>query len=221
MALLGYALLLLLAVALLAPVRLFFDSGPGPTLTLRWLLLKKRLLPRRRKAKGTSPAPEKQTEPQAKKKKAPLSERPLSYYLALFERLWPHLSHAVRHLLRRTGILRLRLRMVVVGADAADTALRFARTNAVVVSAIAICDRVFTLRAEQVDIIPGFTAEKSEAQVSFCLSLLPAAALIAGAQLLLWALASYLRTPRPKKPKSRQKPNEPPLPGATAPAQPG
>lgn len=97
-------------------------------------------------------------------------------------------------LLRRTGLARVSLRLVVKGEDAAATALRFGRANAAVYSATAALDRIFSLRVERIEIIPGFSAEQEEYSCSGEIRLFPLAVLIAALQLGFWTLIALIRS---------------------------
>lgn len=100
----------------------------------------------------------------------------------------------MQRLLRRTGLARVSLRLVVKGEDAAATALRFGRANAAVYSTVAALDRIFFLRVEQIEIIPGFAAEQEEYSCSGEIRLFPFAVLIAALQLGFWTLIALIRS---------------------------
>lgn len=148
-------ILILLLVILLIPVRVSAgaSSGKAPHAVLRWLFLSIPLFPRPKRKKTQDKS--ESSKPGKKKEKPKRSLKPLlAELLARFDRL----SRPVQRLLRRTGLARVSLRLVVKGEDAAATALRFGRANAAVYSTVAALDRIFSLRVEQIEIIPGFAA---------------------------------------------------------------
>lgn len=145
-------ILILLLVILLIPVRVSAgaSSGKAPHAVLRWLFLSIPLFPRPKRKKTQDKS--ESSKPGKKKEKPKRSLKPLlAELLARFDRL----SRPVQRLLRRTGLARVSLRLVVKGEDAAATALRFGRANAAVYSTVAALDRIFSLRVEQIEIIPG------------------------------------------------------------------
>ncbi len=184
-------ILILLLVILLIPVRVSAgaSSGKAPHAVLRWLFLSIPLFPRPKRKKTQDKS--ESSKPGKKKEKPKRSLKPLlAELLARFDRL----SRPVQRLLRRTGLARVSLRLVVKGEDAAATALRFGRANAAVYSTVAALDRIFSLRVEQIEIIPGFAAEQEEYSCSGEIRLFPLAVFIAALQLGFWTLIALIRS---------------------------
>ena len=175
------AVLAVLILILLIPVRVVASTTPEMTAELKYLFFKKRLYPLEKKEKkAKKPKKEKPPKEPKKKKGFPLTVKEI---IALLPKAFAKLMPPVKKLLRRTTIAKFRLKMVVVGGDAAETAIKFGKTNAAVVNAVALIDRIFTLRAKQIDIIPGFESLESEFEGSGEVRAIPLAALIAAVSL--------------------------------------
>lgn len=185
--------LLLIVLLLMVPVIVHLDSAPQLTVTVKYLWFKKGILPK--SEKNTEKKKESSDSKTPKKKKA-REKRQLSYKLEeifeLLQKLQQRTSPAVRRLLRRTSLGKFRMRMVVVGEDAADTAIKFGKVNAQVFTAVAFVAGLIKLKADQVEILPGFGASQSEMSYSGVARLSPLTLLVAGVQIGFWALASAL-----------------------------
>lgn len=195
------AVLAVLILILLIPVRVVASTTPEMTAELRYLFFKKRLYPLEKKEKkAKKPKKEKPPKEPKKKKGFPLTVKEI---IALLPKAFSKLIPPVKKLLRRTTIAKFRLKMVVVGSDAAETAIKFGKTNAAVVNAVALIDRIFTLRAKQIDIIPGFESLESEFEGSGEVRAIPLAALIAavslGINLLILLLPPLMAKKKNKK----------------------
>lgn len=185
--------LLLIVLLLMVPVIVHLDSEPQLTVTVKYLWFKKGILPKGEKSAEKKKGP---SDSKAPKKKKTREKRQLSYKLEeifeLLQKLQQRTSPAVRRLLHRTSLAKFRMRMVVVGEDAADTALKFGKVNAQVFTAVAFVAGLIKLKADQVEILPGFGASQSEMSYSGVARLSPLALLVAGVQIGFWALASAL-----------------------------
>ncbi|MBP0980588.1 MAG: DUF2953 domain-containing protein [Oscillospiraceae bacterium] len=195
------AVLAVLILILLIPVRVVASTTPEMTAELKYLFFKKRLYPLEKKEKkAKKPKKEKPPKEPKKKKGFPLTVKEI---IALLPKAFSKLMPPVKKLLRRTTIAKFRLKMVVVGGDAAETAIKFGKTNAAVVNAVALIDRIFTLRAKQIDIIPGFESLESEFEGSGEVRAIPLAALIAavslGINLLILLLPPLMAKKKNKK----------------------
>lgn len=203
------ALLLLLCI----PLRVVFSYREEETfLSLRWLFLKKRLLPEQEKAEE----PQKETSGRAEKKKKRKEEKKTSLsfdkfdkeeLLSLAKDVLPRCIRPVRTLLRRTTIADFRLTGVIAAGDAAETAILFGKMNAAVYSAVAMLGRVFTLRPEEICLYPDFTGESSRFDCSGEVRLIPLAALAAACNLCLLALGAILRRRKKTSPAERKASN--------------
>ena len=184
-------ILLLIFLLLLLPVRLYINSEPELTVTVKYLWFKLGILP-----KGEKTAPKRTPKGKKPKKKKARERQALSYtlqeMLELARILLRRTSPAVRRLLRRTSLAKFRLRMIVAGADAFETAIKFGRVNAQVFSAIAWIEELIRLKADQIEISPGFGVAKGETSYSGELRLAPLALLVAGAQIAFWGLVSAI-----------------------------
>lgn len=186
------AIVILLILVLLIPVKLRWNTSPEITVRISYLFFKKQLLPAGEKAeKSKEPQKEKEEKPEKEKKKKepPLSKKDI---LSLLPKAWKRLLAPIKRLLRRTTIADLRLKMVVAGDESAETAIKFGKTNAAVVNAIAVIDRIFTLKLRQADIIPGFESCQSSFECSGEVRAVPLAVLIAAVSLLINALILLL-----------------------------
>lgn len=185
--------LLLIFLLLFLPVRLYINSEPELTVVVKYLWFKKGILPKGEKPAKKAPREKK---PKKKPKKKAKEKRALSYtlqeLLELTRILLRRTTPAVRRLLRRTSLAKLRLRMIVAGNDAAETAIKFAKVNGQVFSAVALIKQVIRLNAEEIEILPGFGVAKGETSYSGELRLIPLAMLAAGAQIAFWGLVSAL-----------------------------
>ncbi|MEA5136960.1 MAG: hypothetical protein VB035_12570 [Candidatus Fimivivens sp.] len=185
--------LLLIILFLMVPVIVHLDSAPQLTVTVKYLWFKKGILPKGEKGQGKEKEP---AEPKTPKKKKARKKRQLSYTLEelfeLLQKLQQRTSPAVRRLLRRTSLAKFRMRMVVVGEDAAETAIKFGKVNAQVFTAVAFVAGLIKLKADQIEILPGFGASQSEMSYSGVARLSPLALLVAGVQIAFWGLASAL-----------------------------
>lgn len=184
-------ILLLIFLLLLVPVRLYVNSEPELTVIVKYFWFKRGILPKgEKREKKEQPTGEK-----PKKKKA-REKRALSYtlqeLLELLRLLLRRTSPAVRRLLRRTSLAKFRMRMIVAGQDAAETAIKFGKVNAQVFTIVALVEEIIRLKADQIEILPGFGVAKSETSYSGEMRLSPLALLAAGAQVAFWGLVSAL-----------------------------
>ncbi len=184
-------ILLLIFLLLLAPVRLYVNSQPELTVIVKYFWFKKGILPK--SGQGGEKKATAEKKPKAKKAR---EKRALSYtlqeILELLRILLRRTSPAVRRLLRRTSLAKFRMRMIVAGQDAAETAIKFGKVNAQVFTAIALVEGLIRLKADQIEILPGFGVAKSETSYSGELRLRPFALLVAGVQIAFWGLISAL-----------------------------
>ncbi|HWP50412.1 MAG TPA: DUF2953 domain-containing protein [Clostridia bacterium] len=183
---------LLIVLVLMVPVVVHVDSHPELTVTVKYLWFKKGILP-----KGEGRAKKKTSDSETGEKTKKIKEKrelsaTLQELLTLVQKLLRRTSPAVRRLLRRTSLAKLRMRMIVAGKDAADTAIKFGKVNAQVFTAVAIVDRIVTLKADQIQILPGFGVSQSESSYSGEMRLSPFALLVAGVQIAFWGLVAGL-----------------------------
>lgn len=192
-------ILLLILVIMLVPVVIHFDSAPQLTVNVKYFWLKKAILPKEDKHTKKVKVP---SDKAAKKKKRPkkkpqLPDSPQELF-SLLLKLLRKTSPAVRRLLRRTSLAKFRLRMIVAGSDAMATAIKFGKVNAQIFYIVGLVERIITLKADQIEILPGFGAERSEATYSGEVRLSPLFLLVAGLQVLFWSLPLLLKMKKSK-----------------------
>lgn len=186
-------IILLLIVLLLIPVVIVFEANPSVSLVIKYFGFKKDLLLKEDDGKVKAKKPEKKKSAKEKKqKKKTASTFSIKDIWGLYLKLHHRVAPKVRKLLRRTSVGKFHLRMVVVGRDAADTALSYGKANAAVYSIVALLDRIFTLRAERIDIVPGFGAEKGTFHCSGVIKLTPLVVGVAALQIGFWALLAVM-----------------------------
>ena len=132
------ALLLLLAVALLIPVKVRFSYDQGDmALTVRYGPVRRRLFPPPEKDRDKSPEekpPRKKKEKKAKKEKTkkPKAKINMEQILYALEKLPPILGRALRRTGRSIRVTPLKAYVLVAGNDPADTARLYGRLEAAV-----------------------------------------------------------------------------------------
>ena len=178
--------LLMLTLVLLIPVTAEARYDGEMFLSVKYLFLKKKILPKvpKEKTAKKKKAPKK-TKPDRPKRKFPFTVREM---LELAPKAVDRLLPPVRRLLKRTVIASFELDAVIVGSDAADTAIKFGKLNAAAVYAVALVDRIVTLKAKRINIYPGFTYEKSDFRACGDIKAYPLAVLIAAVQLAVYGL---------------------------------
>ena len=168
-----FAVLILLFILLCLPICVRFSVADGEcALSVRYLFFSRRLLPG--EASDSTEKPPKKSGQKKKpgsgeKKKSlgdTIKEKPPGELLRLALDTVKKCIAPVRRFFRRTTLARFNLRIVVAGKDAADTALRYGRYQSIVPLSIAAVDRTVRLRAEHIDIVPGFCAEKESFAIS-------------------------------------------------------
>jgi hypothetical protein len=193
--LLGIIALVILLLCI--PLGAEIAVGDGETrVTVRWALLKFPILPARQ---NDQKKPKKQKKPKQdkpekpKKPKRAIPSLTKEEIFAIARDALPRCIRPVRKLLKRTTVARFTLSMVVVGQDAAATAIRYGHVSTAVYNAVAVFDRVVTLRIKRIDLVPGFTEETEQLSCSATVRLIPLAAVIAACNLGLIALGSMRR----------------------------
>ena len=197
-------LLIVIAVIiafLLIPVTVSGGYDIQPALEIKYLFYKKTVFPKPEKTEGgTAKKKAKPAKAAKHKKKFPLT---VGDMIELLPKAVDRLIPPVRKLLKRTVVGKFSLSMTVVGSDAADTAIKFGKINGAVFYAVALLDRIMTLKVKNVDIIPGFAAEQSEFKASATMKAYPLALLIAAIQLGISALILLIPAIKERKRKNR------------------
>lgn len=193
--------LLLLTLLLLIPIKAEMSYDGEMSLSVKYLFIKKRILPKPTESeKKPAKAKKKADKPKKAKRKFPFTAGEM---LQLAPKAVDMLLPPIRKLLKRTVIAGFELDAVIVGSDAADTAIKFGKLNGAVVYAVALIDRVVTLKAKRINIYPGFTFEKSDISASGDIKAYPLAVLIAAVQLAVYGL--MLLVPELVKKKKKRK----------------
>lgn len=199
-----WGILLLILLLLLIPVRIKAHAATEePPEVVMWVLMfPVRLVP------GRDSSDKRRRKKHPSSGESGKSKKQIHDLKRFAAGLLPYLSHLcapVQRLLRRTGVARVSLRFVVTGEDAAQTAIRFGQVNAAVYFAVAVLDRIVSLRVDRIEILPGFTAPKEQYAVCAEARIFPFAVLIAGLQIGFWILAAALRAgQRPEKSENRR-----------------
>lgn len=154
---------LLLIVALAASVKLDIIWEQELTITLRYLFIKKQLLPaaekpKAKKAKKEEPAPAKKEKP----KESNLHK--LMDYAEWIPKLVGSVARQVGYVIRRFTLTNTELRVVVAEEDACQTGIRYGQANAAVYTAYGVLRQVIRVKEGRIkiDIIPDFLSEQGE-----------------------------------------------------------
>ena len=174
-------LFLVLLVALLnigISVKVHFDDNSDFKCTISYLFIKYRLLPkdeeksRRKEAKKRKKQEKLLKKGKKIKEKAKISfkdmfkEKGIRGFLEDIKTLVKSLWSLILSVISRAKIMNLDLKMNVVGTDAADTAIIYGYTNAVVFPIVsALIENVYECKDYNVDIVPDFS-EDAEASVN-------------------------------------------------------
>lgn len=171
-------LLLLLGLILSIPVHFFLCYQKEElTVTARWLLWRRTLYP-------TEEVAEEEAEPTPAQKKKPQGarRRPLMDWLQLINDMLPQLQKLLQKLLGRITLRRCRIRMVLAAEEAADTAIRYGRANALLYSIYAVVSQHMKVREFSADLRQDYrgdpAAETAEAEAELTAS--PLAVITAG-----------------------------------------
>ena len=190
---------LLLIIPLVAKLKIEDDKT---ILTLRYLFFKWEILPEKEekpKEKETK-APEKKITKTSRRDNKKLDIKEL---LPIVMDALPKCAAPVRKLFKRTTVADLEVHMVIVGDDAADTAVKFGRMNAVVFPAVKIASEIVTLKYKRIELIPGFAAEKEQTKIFANVRVTPLFVLTAAASIAIIALGAFIRAGK-NKPTERK-----------------
>ena len=190
-----FGMLLLFIGMLMIPVSVFIKADPNLAVSAGWLFFKCSILPSKdtTKTKPKKTKKEKPDKPKTEKKKKKLSIQDLKPHLKLLLDLLASCLKAVQKLLKRTTLAKLSFEITVVGDDAAAVATRYGTINTAVYNAIAILDRVFTLKMERINIIPDFSGDETAYYLSLEIRTIPLAVLAAGLNIFAVSLAGAVK----------------------------
>lgn len=201
----AFALTVLL---LCIPVKLRFSHKNGEAaLTVRYLFLKKDILPAKPSPASESDEsgqkrPRRGSDKKTSDKKKKLGSVDKKELALTAIKMLPKCVLPVRRFLRRTTVAHLDLCMVISGEDAADTAIKFGRANAAVFPGIKLLSEIVTLSYDRLEIVPDFTDGDGKSEVSGEVRLIPMAALIAGVNIVIIASGAFIKAG--KKPIERK-----------------
>ena len=196
--------LLLLIIPLRAKLKIKDDKT---FLTLQYLFFKRDILPE--KEKETEQTANEAAAPKNKTAKAETKtpKKPsVKELVPIAINALPKCIAPIRKLLKRTTVADFELCMVVVGEDAADTAVKFGRMNALVFPAVKMASEIITLKYNRVELIPGFAAEKEQTDLYANVRITPLAALMAAANIAIIVLGAFMRAEK-NKPTERKSQN--------------
>lgn len=194
----GILLLLLLIFLLLLPsVRVHF-SGMGGDMkaTVYYLFLRFRVYPT--KEKPEKPKKKRRKKPDAPKEDEPPPEKKKVSPFVTFKQYKPFIHKAkkvLRALCKRLVIYKVKANIKISGADAHQTALKYAKAASFLAIFLQILSWAFTVKKPDIAISPDFLSEKSAYDISLRLRIRPVFFLIAGARLL----PDYLKVSRQDK----------------------
>lgn len=132
-----------------------------------------------------------------------LKEDGVSAVAAYLQSMAKLAADVLRRALRVIVVDRLEARLIVVGEDAAETAVRYGKICAAVFPAQAVLETVMKVRRRQIGVEPGFLQEKSSAAVELRAHVLPLRALAATAGLLVRWLVNTVRQESSKEPAAK------------------
>ncbi len=200
-------ILLLLFLLLCSPIRILASlRGGQPAVRLKYLFVTLPLYPLPEKDPDAPARPEKAKKPKPEKEKPPPEKLTLKQQ---WNRLRPFVltsKDAAVALLGHIVVDRIRGQIVIVRANAHETALAYAQSAALVSALLELLGKFFTVKKHALTLTPGFAAEKGIADIALRVSLRPVFAAVAGVRVLF----AFLRLrSRHKRRKPAPKPAAP------------
>lgn len=188
----------LVTVCLLIPcsIRLHYQTGETAEAVLCWAFFKLRLGGPQKPEKKPVKAKKARKKPPDKKKKS-LGEQfgGIPGMAGLLSDLLSAAAEGTGFLARHFP-LRVRLQMVVAEGDAAETGIRYGRTNAVVYGILASAHHFLRLKKQEISIQPDFTASQDSVEFSLHGRMLPLFALLGTGNIAGRFLAKTLKRNR-------------------------
>ena len=159
-------------------IRLHYQTGETAEAVLCWAFFKLRLGGPQKPEKKPVKAKKARKKPPDKKKKS-LGEQfgGIPGMAGLLSDLLSAAAEGTGFLVRHFP-LRVRLQMVVAEGDAAETGIRYGRTNAVVYGILASAHHFLRLKKQEISIQPDFTASQGSVEFSLHGRMLPLFALL-------------------------------------------
>lgn len=163
-------ILLFLFLLLMIPVSLRFKFDGEPELVLQYSFIKIKLVPPKEKPekqKSEPSKPEKQAEAKSHKKdnrlKKLYQKRGLDGLLEIISEVFSIIKDTSKKLLKYMVIKDLKIDLLIVGDDAADTAVKYGYACAVIYPAVSFVDSNMKLRKREIDISAGFNEKETKA----------------------------------------------------------
>ncbi len=187
---------------LLLPVHVSLRFREELEVRVRYAFVSLRVYPRPEKpakkekkkaARAHRRAKKKETEEKLPQLEKLFKEDGVSAVAAYLQMMAKLAADALRRALRVIVVDRIQVRLIVVGEDAADTAVRYGKICAAVYPAQAVLETVMKVRRRQIDVEPGFLQEKSSTAVDLRAHVQPLRVLAAAAGLLVRWLVNTVR----------------------------
>lgn len=162
-------ILLFAILLLIIPLSFCFKYDGEPELILRYMFIKIKLVPPKEKAEETKGSnqrkTEKESDKESKEKKSSFKtlykKRGLDGLLDIAKEAVSIIKTASQRILRHIVIKNLKVDLVIVGEDAADTAMKYGYVCAGIYPAISFIDSNITLKRKAVDITAGFNEKET------------------------------------------------------------
>lgn len=159
-------ILLFFFLILMIPLSFRFKFDGEPELFLRYLFLKIRLVPPKEKESSQEKKTEEKKQPEKKPQKKKSNFKKL-YEKQGFDGLLEIIKEAVsivknasEKTLRHTVIKNLKIDIIIVGDDAADTAMKYGYACAAIYPAVSFIDSSMKLKRREIDIAAGFNEKQ-------------------------------------------------------------
>lgn len=198
-------------ILLICPLNFYISYDDEVRLTLRYLFLRFRLIPKPPKKPGKEKKAEKQDEKtdessddskdengekkSEEKKKSTLSlyieQHGLSGLIELIKKLVSIAVDTLKKIARHIYIKKLDIKAIIVGDDSADTAIKYGYACSVIYPAVSMLDCTCHLKAHSEDVIAGFQAEKTVAELYAAVRISPLfliGAALSGGFKFLWVI---------------------------------
>lgn len=177
-------ILLFLFLLLMIPVSFHFKFDGEPELILQYLFIRIKLVPPKEKPekqKREIPKPKKQAETKSNKKdnhlKKLYQKRGFDGLLEIISEVFSIIKDTSLKLLRHIVIKRLKIALLIVGDDAADTAMKYGYACTVIYPVVSFIDLNMKLRKREIDIAAGFNEKETKAFADARVSIRPLFAL--------------------------------------------
>lgn len=162
-------ILLFLFLLLMIPVSFHFVYDGEPKLILQYLFIRIRLVPPKEKPEAQESKVEnsekqapKKSEKKDNKLKKLYKKRGLDGLLEILEEIISIIKDTSTKLIKHIVIKKLKIDLLIVGDDAADTAMKYAYVCSAVYPMISFIDSNIKLRKKEIDINAGFNEKETK-----------------------------------------------------------